>query len=268
MRSPVLKAVACLVAIGVCSPAWGHGPQIQLTAEAGKIVTRQVLVDEYVPLSPATSIYVLPVAKVSNRWLVQPPGTTSSGPGIAPGVGFVDTASHPFKSGAYAMSVVDGLKRWDGANFVDAGATQLELYKTVDGVPTTASTTDAVPFASIAFTLDVTSDEAHTGMGYRFLGDGVSNTSPLQDGVYLLSLKVSAVGLADSEPFYFVLPKGVSSTAAGSVALAFALQRGIAADAIQAMTVVPEPTCWALATLGVGGCATIRRRQRFNQEAR
>ena len=96
------------------SPAWGHGPQIQLTAEAGKIVTRQVMIDDYVPVTAATSIYVLPVASVSNIWVVQPPGTAGSGPGIAPGVGFVDAASHPFKTGNYTTSIVDGLKKWNG----------------------------------------------------------------------------------------------------------------------------------------------------------
>ena len=52
-------------------------------------------------------------------------------------------------------------------------------------------------------------------MGFRFLGDGVSNTSALADGVYLLSLKVSTAGLTDSDPFYFVLPKGVSPERGG-----------------------------------------------------
>lgn len=257
-----------LTALGAPGKAWAHGPQIQLTAEGGKIVTRQVMIDHYAPVSPPTSIYVLPVANVSNRWLVQPPGTSASGPGIAPGVGFVDSASHPFKSGAYAMSLADGLKKWNGATFVDAGLTQLELYKPVDGITTTAATTDAAPYAGIAFNLSVTDDEAHTGMGYRFLGDGVSNASPLADGVYLLSLKVSTAGLTDSDPFYFVLPKGVSAATAGSATLAFAQQRGIGVGAIQAMTAIPEPASLSLAALGIGGCAAARRRLRIHREAR
>jgi len=266
MRSSVLKAVACLAAIGVCSPAWGHGPQIQLTAEAGKIVTRQVLVDEYVPLSPATSIYVLPVANISSIWVVQPPGTTGSGPGIAPGVGFIDAASHPFKTGNYTTSIVDGLKKWNGASFVDAGDVQLQLYKTASGNPLTATTTDSGPFASITYPLTMDSEEAHTGMGFRFLGDGVSNTSALADGVYLLSLKVSTSGLADSDPFYFVLPQGVSPEEAGQATLTFAGQQGIARDAVQALAAIPEPTSLALAALAIGGCIATRHRQRNTNE--
>lgn len=265
MRWNMCALAAALVA--TAAPALqAHGPQIQLTAEGGKIVTRQVMIDDYVPVTPATSVYVLPTAQVSNIWVVQAPGTAGSGPGIAPGVGFVDAASHPFKSGSYTTSFVDGLKKWNGASFVDAGDAQLQLYKTVSGNPLTATTTDSGPFASLAYTLNVTSDEAHTGMGYRFLGDGVSSTSTLADGVYLLSLKVSAPSLADSDPFYFVLPKGVTPSEAGAATLAFAQQQGIAAGAVQAMTAIPEP-----ASLALAGCALIglgvASRRRVNSEA-
>lgn len=262
MRLFGLLAVIALAA----APAWGHGPQIQLTAEGGKIVTRQVMIDDYVPVTPATSVYVLPTAQVSNIWVVQPPGTAGSGPGIAPGVGFVDAASHPFKTGNYTTSLVDGLKKWNGASFVDAGDAQLQLYKTVSGNPLTATTTDGGPFASLTFPLTVTSDEAHSGMGFRFLGDGVSNTSTLADGVYLLSLKVSAAGLTDSDPFYFVLPKGVTPSEAGAATLAFAQQQGIAAGAIQAMTAIPEPASVALAGCALIGLGVASRR-RVSSEA-
>lgn len=265
MRLSGFIVIATLLGVGLHAPAWGHGPQIQLTAETGKIVTRQVLIDDYVPVSPVTSIYVLPVASVSNIWVVQPPGTAGSGPGIAPGVGFVDEASHPFKSGAYTTSVADGLKKWNGASFVDAGDAQLQLYKTVSGNPLNATTTDAGPFGSITYNLNVTSDEAHTGMGFRFLGDGVSNTSALSDGVYLLSLKVSTTGLNDSDPFYFVLPKGVSPEEAGNATLAFAQQQGIGVGAIQAMTAIPEPASLSLAALALCGAAATRRRARNNK---
>jgi hypothetical protein len=260
-------SIACAIIISLVQSVRGHGPQIQLTAEDGKIVTRQVMVDVYSPVSPKTSIYVLPVAEVSNIWGVQPPGTAGSGPGIAPGVGFVDAASHPFKSGAYATSIVDGLKKWNGSTFVDAGATQLQLYKTVSGNPLTATTSDVGPYESLAYNLNVTNDEAHTGMGYRFLGDGVSSASPLPDGVYLLSLKVTTTGLTESDPFYFVLPKGATPAEARQATFALAQQQGIGADAIQAMAAIPEPTGAALAVAALGGCALLRRAPRTAHEA-
>ena len=169
MRWNMFALVAALVA--TAAPVLhAHGPQIQLTAEAGKIITGQVMIDDYVPVSPETSLYVLPVVNGSSQWLVQAPGTAGSGPGIAVGFGFFDAASHPFKTGNYTTSIVDGLKKWNGASFVDAGATQLQLYKTVSGNPLTATTTDVGPFASLAYSLSVADEEAHTGMGYRFLG--------------------------------------------------------------------------------------------------
>jgi hypothetical protein len=259
------RLIALAIVWASAAPSWAHGPQIQLTAENGKIVTRQVMIDAYAPVSSVASIYVLPVASVSNIWVVQPPGTAGSGPGIAPGVGFVDEASHPFKSGAYTTSIVDGLKKWNGTSFVDASDSQLQLYKTVSGNPLTATTTDAGPFASITYNLNVTSEESHTGMGFRFLGDGVSNTSALADGVYLLSLKVSTTGLTDSDPFYFVLPKGVSPQEAGNATFAFAQQQGIDVGAIQAMTAIPEPASLTLAALSIGGCLAVRRHQRHNE---
>lgn len=262
MRSFGLFVLVGLCVGGAVAPAWGHGPQIQLTAEAGKIVTRQVMVDDYVPVTAATSIYVLPVAQIPNGWVTQPPGTSGSGPGIAPGVGFVDAASHPFKTGDYTTSIADGLKRWDGANFVDAGTVQLQLYKTINNVLTTAATTDSGPFASITYPLTIDGDETHSGMSFRFLGDGVSAASPLADGVYLLSLKMSATGLTESDPFYFVLPKGVTPAEAGAATRAFAQQQGVPAGAIQAMTAIPEPTTLSMTALALSVACAARRRVR------
>jgi hypothetical protein len=267
MRLSGFIVIAILLGVVLPTPAWGHGPQIQLTAEAGKIVTRQVLIDDYVPVSPVASIYVLPVVSVSNIWVVQPPGTAGSGPGIAPGIGFVDAASHPFKTGNYTTNIVDGLKKWNGASFVDAGDVQLQLYKTVTGNPLTATTTDSGPFASLAYPLTVDSEESHTGMGFRFLGDGVSNTSVLADGVYLLSLKVSTRGLTDSDPFYFVLPKGVSPEEAGNATFAFAQQQGIGVGAIQAMTPIPEPASLTLTGLALCSFTAASRIKRSSNEA-
>jgi hypothetical protein len=241
-----------------CGVATAHGPQIQLTAESDKVVTRRMFEDgPYDPLTPATSIYVLPTVQQSGAWLVTPPNlTTGSGPGIAVGLGYDsgNPSAHLFQTGAYTVGIADGLKRWDGAAFVDAGATQMRVNKNA----TTAVTTDVGPFQSVTWSITVSNAEAHSGLGYRFLGDGVSDTSPLATGVYLLSLLLSHGSLTKSDPFYFVIPRGVSSGELNSAVAGLASSKGIAAGAIQ--QVVPEPGAMALCGAMLLGLARLQRR--------
>lgn len=237
--------------------AAAHGPQIQLTAETGKIVTRRMLADEpYSPLQPPTSIFVLPTVLQSGEWLITPPSlTTGTGPGVAVGYGY-DTGNpsgHPFQTGAYTVGVADGLKRWDGAALVDAGATQMRINKNA----IIAETTDAGPFASVTWTINVTSVGAHSGLGYRFLGDGVSPTSPVPSGVYVLSLELSHGSLTKSDPYYFVIPRGAAAGEVNAAVSALASSRGIAASAIQ--YVVPEPGSMTLCGAMLFGLAGWRR---------
>lgn len=252
------------------SIARAHGPQIQLTAESGKIVTHEIMIDTYFPLTPVKSLYVLPVALVSGQHQVQPPGTSGSGPGIAPGVGFVDAASHPFKFGGlnYSTSFVDGLFKWNGAAFVDAGDVQLQMFKTVSGSPLTITTADGAAVAGFSYSVSQAGgaegpENSHTGMGFRFLGDGVTPGSALSDGIYLASLKVThtppASSTLESDPFYFLLSKGAAGIDVAAATNGFAQQKGIPLSAVQSF-VAPEPTCGCLAIFSLGALAAVRRR--------
>lgn len=237
-----LPAVAAW--LSVCGWAAAHGPQIQLTGDTGQIVTRRIIADEpYSPLTPETRIYVIPVVEVGGNWFVKPPTATTSGPGLAVGWGFDDDPnSFPFQTGNYTLKIADALLKWNGASFVDAGAAQLRANKGT----TTATTSDSGPFASLTWPITVDDADAHSGMTYRFLGDGSSPTSELDPGVYLLSLQVAHGALVDSETFYYVLPTAGSFHEAKSAAHFLAGLHDIGASAIQ---VVPEPTAVVLASM-------------------
>jgi hypothetical protein len=250
--------------------AKAHGPQIQLTATAGKIETRRLIANEPydTTLQPLTSIYVLPAVNISNVWQIRPNALNSlaggaadiSGPGLAPGYGFTDADSHPFKTGNYTITFIDGLKKWDSgiSDFTDPGATQLQAYKSVAN----STTTMDAGGNSITWNINVTSSNAHSGMSYKFLGDGASDTSGLNAGVYLASMKVSHGTLTDSDPYYFLIYQGVSASTVSQAANSLASSKGISAAAIQ--FIVPEP---ASATLGVIGLATLVRRRRSTRHA-
>jgi hypothetical protein len=263
------RAAMATAGLLAAAPVWAHGPQIQLTADGGQITTRRLLGDGPYgdALTTPTRIYVMPTVSTSNVWVVKPTTGFSSGPGIAPGYGVTDLASlatHPFQAGDYSVAFTGGLLKWDGAAFADAGATQMRAVK---NAVTTTTSIDGGPSPLLTFSISGTSwqndlEEAHSGLAFRFLGDGVSETSGLPDGVYLASLQYSHGALTPSAPAYFIVPKGVSSTVAGEATYAWAASHGIAASQIQALTQIPEPTSAVLAAGAAVAALVLRRRGR------
>jgi hypothetical protein len=162
------------------------------------------------------------------------------------------------------LSLTAGLKKWDGAAFVDPGVAQIQAYTGGNAAPTgTATTADGLgPFqslqlpagaATVGFTADET--EVHNTARYRYLGDGV-NPSTAPDGIYLLSFQLfNDPSGTPSDPFYFVLnrnsPPGALPAAVASL--------GVSPSLVQ--TLVPEPTSAAMAALGWLGMAAHRRRR-------
>jgi hypothetical protein len=263
----VLLAGACASA----GAAAAHGPQIQLTAEAGKIVTRRVVEDanyDTVLTSP-TSAYVMPLAEYLGVWRALPDGTLLPDltpqyigwPGFAYGFGY-DAATNPapFPVGSkFVLGFTAGLKRWDGAAYVDAGATEAEAYRGSSAAPSAlARTSDSGPFASLMFpsgtgvSFTASGAETHTTVNYRMLGDGASLTSPLADGVYLLSMQVSStdVSLTAADPHYFVLTKNASAAALSAAVSALRVVPG------SVQFVVPEPLGAGMAIPGAAGVLT------------
>lgn len=268
---------AALLALASSTHAPGHGPQIQLTSEAGKIVTRRIVPDSSydTALSTQTSVYVMPLGQYLGVWRAQPDGTLNPDltpayigwPGFAYGYGYdAITNPAPFPLGSkFTLSFTAGLKSWDGSAFVDAGVTEAEMYRGSSAAPSAlAKTTDTSPFAGVQFPggagVSFASEgaEVHNTVHYRMVGDGSSISSPLADGIYLLSLQLTSTdaSITASDPFHFVLSKGGTPAAVSTAAASL----GFGASAIQ--VVVPEPaTVASAASLAVALVAVARWRR-------
>jgi hypothetical protein len=266
-----------LAAVSVyAGTAGAHGPQIQITAEAGRIVTRRVVDDAnyHTALTSPTSTYVIPLAEYLGVWRAQPDGTLLPDstpqyvgwPGFAYGYGY-DSATNPapFPLGSkFVLGFTAGLKRWDGAAYVDAGATEAEAYRGSSAAPSAlAKTSDVGPFASLMFpggagvSFTAEGADVHNSVHYRMLGDGASLTSPLADGVYLLSMQLGSTdsSLTASDPYYFVLTKNAASAEVSAAVSAL----GVAPGAVQ--YVVPEPLAGGMALAASIGVLGVARRR-------
>jgi hypothetical protein len=285
----ILKKLLCACALVMSArAAFAHGPQMQVTADTGKIVTRSILNDVYEPLTSPKSVYVMEVLPYRGVWYARPetklnppdhataPGqpTYYSGPGLAYGV----DQTFPV-SGIFSINFLTGLQVWNGAGFGDAGSTELQYYRggsvgalgqlinptasvtTVDG-----SSSNNLISPAIAAGYD---GEAHATARLRFLGDGTTApagsgpqagtiASEPADGVYLASLVLSSSDstLSASDPYYFVMHKGVpwSDVAAAVRSL------GVPNSAVQVLG-IPEPSAVVLAALALFGMVSCRRFQ-------
>ena len=261
---------AALAAQLVSVPAFAHGPQIQLTVDNNKIVTRRLLQDGPYSdsLTSPKSVYVMPVLELSSVWYSRPNNEQlaglpafPSGPGLAYGYDLADGGPQAFAAGSLiSVGFSDGLKLWNGVAFVDAGATELKAFRGSNANISTpaanfAITSDAAPLdnvslAAVAENYGSEGGEVHGSFRWALLGDGSSPTSASPDGVYLLKLQVSSTqdGLAPSDPYYFVLHKN----AAPEAVTAAVSSLGFAPSLVQ---LVPEPSAWLI--LAIGGIGSL-----------
>jgi hypothetical protein len=268
--------VLTLPAALVAATARAHGPQVQVTNDGNKIVNRELHLDG--PYSTAAtapkSVYVMSLLPFEGVWYSRPNSELDpitqlpafpSGPGLAYGFDLADGGSQAFAAGSVlSVNFVDGLKRWNGAAYVDAGATQLKAFRGSNASITSppenfAITTDADPFDSVSLPAvaagyGTEGAEVHNSVRFALLGDGASPTSSSPDGVYLLNLQISSTqaGLSPSDPYYFVLYK---NAVAGDVSAAVR-SLGYAASAVQWVT--PEPGASAIAVIGLLSLASVR----------
>ena len=274
--------VPALCAVLVVSTARAHGPQIQITNDNNRIVTRELHLDGpySTALSAAKSVYVIPVYEFNGVSYSSPNNTPSatipgapeflSGPGLAYGYDLVDGGPQAFAAGSVpSVGFVDGLKHWNGSAFVDAGATQLKAFRGSNVNITSPSenfaiTSDSGPFDSLAMSAVAVGygsegAEVHSTIRFALLGDGTTPTSNGSDGVYLLSMQISSTqaGLSASDPYYFVLHKN----APGHNVSAAVASLGVEPSLVQYLS-VPEPSAMILAAAGVIGAIVLRRSRR------
>jgi hypothetical protein len=287
--SPRIFVFAVCATLAIALPSRAHGPQIQITVDNGQISTRELLIDSpySVALTSPKSLYVMPLkpstVPAGTVWYSRPnqalnPSSLQpafpSGPGLAYGFDLADNSGpQDFAAGStISVEFTAGLKYWNGAAFIDPGATQLMAFRGSNiAAPTASATTSdsgpfaGVPLAPVEASYGSQGDDIHTGLRFALLGDGTSYTSGVSDGLYLLSLRISntPAGPAPSDEFYFVLSKHVAwptaAAAVNSLGIAPSLQQWL----------IPEPgtigglTVFAIlllsyrhrdSSLGIGPC--------------
>jgi hypothetical protein len=277
MRASTLALA--LAALFAAAPACAHGPQLQITNDNGKIVTRQVILEEPYSssLTPPKSVYVMPLLEFAGAWYSRPnnvpsatvPGAPEypSGPGFAWGYDMVDGGPQAFAEGSVlSVSFTNGLQRWNGTtSFVDAGDTQLKAFRgsnaNISSPPENfAITSDGAPFDSVSLAATAANYEpgVHGSLRFALLGDGASPTSASPDGVYLLSMQLGSTqaGLSASDPYYFVLHKNAAmQQVRGAV-------KSLDFPSELVQWIVPEPGITALVAISAIGLVQLRRRRR------
>ena len=250
----------CVLVMTMCcclTSVMAHGPQIQTTNDAGKIVSREIVdaSDYDTVLTDPKQVYVMPLAKVASVWRAQPDSAFIGWPGFAYGFGYDATTNpEPFPVGSkFVLGFIDGLKSWNGSAFADAGASEAEAYRGTSVAPSAlARTSDSGPFASLEFPggagISYASEgsEVHNTVNYRMLGDGNSDTSFLPDGIYLLSMQLSSSdqSIAASDPFYFMLTKNGASDLEEAIAW-------LPIDSSLVQVIVPEPSMLSISVVGL-----------------
>lgn len=250
------------------STALAHGPQIQITNDNNKIVTRELLNDGPYSdsLTAPKSVYVMPLLEFSGVWYSRPNNEQlaglpafPSGPGLAYGYDLTNGGPQAFAAGSViSVGFLDGLKLWNGAAFADAGVTELKAFRgsnpniaTPDAnfaITSDAGPLDSLSLAAVAENYGADGDEVHGSFRWALLGDGSSPTSTSLDGVYLLKLQATSTqgGLAASDPYYFVLHKNAAPEAVAAAVNSLGFAPGL-------VQVVPEPSAaLMLAAVGVG----------------
>jgi len=275
-----IAAIAIGVLAAVASSATAHGPQIQITSDNNKIVTRQLQPGNSYSstngLTTPASVYVLPVKSVLFNGnpiaRVQPIDIEVFGPGFTYGYDQSVPMPGPLKFTAGLELHVEGLQIWNGTSFVDTGAGKEQLGIRQSSSNVLADTHKTVMGGNVDVPIPISAPypaDAHSSVRYQLLGDGLSETTASRDGIYLVTLELSGTqttpSLLPSDTFYYILSKNVDYNALTNAVSSFAAKQNIAANRVQyAPGVIPEPSAIVLAGIGIIA-ATIRLRRPGSQ---
>ncbi|MDB5328185.1 MAG: hypothetical protein JWM57_3754 [Phycisphaerales bacterium] len=239
------------------STVMAHGPVVQISVENNKIVTRGLVFDtaNYGDVNPVQYSYVVPLVQRSlgdanDGWYAQFNSTNSEAAYLGPGIKY---GSAGFNSGVtITETIADGLKLWDGTSFTDPGNEQVQGLRGSIGAPSaTLASMDGGVGGSFSLTTPATiTATSHSQVYWRLLGDGLTSASASDDGVYLLTLKLttSQAGVAASAPYYLLLSKNASAEAQA------------AGQNFVNTTLVPEPAFAGVAAMLSTGLLGRRRR--------
>lgn len=141
-RSVLVFSLTILLS-GKCV-VFAHGPQMQITNDNGKIVTRNVIPDGpySTQLTSPKLTYVMPLLDSNGVRYSRPNPELDaltqvplfpSGPGLAYGFDLADGGTQAFAADSVlSVQLIAGLQRWNGSQFVDAGDTQLKAFRGSD----------------------------------------------------------------------------------------------------------------------------------------
>jgi len=266
-------------AVLAASTAFAHGPQIQLTIDNAKIVTRELILDGPYSnsLTAPKSVYVMPLLEFGGAWYARPNNTPSatlpglpafpSGPGLAYGYDLADGGPQAFAEGSVlSVALTGGLGRWNGTEFEESLTTGLKAFRGTNpnitsppenfAISSNSGPYDDVFLPPVAANYGNDGPEVHASLRHVLLENGSpSNTPP--DGVYLLGFDITTTqfGLGSSGRSYFVLNKNAPM----SDVVAAVQSLHVAPELVQ--WVVPEPGCMALAGIGALTIKNSRRRR-------
>ena len=188
------------------------------------------------------SIWTTPLLDIAGSWDNEYPGFTPVKDALPPGVSAIAPGT------ALGINLIAPLKRWDGSEFnlLPLGETEeFRAYRTTAPTGTTVTSDSGFSAGFNFLTVDATLGQ-HRHIRYGLLGDGVNPTGG-DDGLYLLTLEVTATGLLNSPPVYIIFNKNVDPVTQS------------AAEAWLAASLVPEPAAATLLVLG--SIAMLRRRR-------
>ncbi len=276
-HAPRMFVLGACVALAV-STASAHGPQIQVTDTNNKITTRELILNEPYDssLTSEKSVYVLPIRKAvsgdpsTDYWTVMPndsidPIQNTNTYQFGPGLEF--SYGHTFTTGSHLNgNVTDFLKKWDGSAFTnDPGPEAVGVFRgdSLSSADAAVFSGTSDPSTTFAFSAINGTDNQHSSMRYRILGDGSNALIEPSDGIYLVKLHITstqadAPAAADiSLMFYKNVAYSDLTAAVGSL--------GVDSSLVQIIA-VPEPAVGVLALSGLAGLLMRRRARRRNED--